>query len=170
MITSWYNWDCSKEMNVWEMTVRTNRCSLPERGLQHRCCSVTSHSNTQFTLNKESVKNWIWWQTSSHYLSSKSCNLFLEFSWDFLKDVRFILQASDTISVSSNPEGVVQLIKSPKQRLPSGSQPLIKWAGDHGYNPVTSYTNTPVANHFSIQLRESGMVNSTTDLSLTPRE
>eukprot|EP00066_Takifugu_rubripes_P007984 XP_003973872.2 PREDICTED: transforming growth factor beta receptor type 3 [Takifugu rubripes] len=74
---------------------------------------------------------------------------------------RLVIVASDTISVSSNPEGAVQLVKSPKQRLPSGSQALIMWAGDHGYNPVTSYTNTPVANHFSIHLRESVAVDPT---------
>lgn len=76
-----------------------------------------------------------------------------------------LLQASDTISVSSDPEGLVQVGKYPRQRLPSGSQALIKWAEEHGYNPITSYTNTPVANRFSIQLREPGKVNSTTDLN-----
>ncbi|CAG05637.1 unnamed protein product [Tetraodon nigroviridis] len=67
-----------------------------------------------------------------------------------------VIVASDTISVSSNPEGLVQVVKFPRQRLPSGSQALIKWAEEHGYKPITSYTNTPVANHFSIQLREPG--------------
>lgn len=69
-------------------------------------------------------------------------------------------QASDTISVSlgSVGSGAVQVIKSPRQNLPSGSQDLIKWAGEHGYGPVTSYTNTPVANHFHVRLRELGKI------------
>ncbi len=50
----------------------------------------------------------------------------------------------------------MQVSKSPKQHLPSGSQALIKWAVEHGYSPVTSYTSTPVANHFNIRLREPG--------------
>ncbi|XP_044055525.1 transforming growth factor beta receptor type 3 isoform X2 [Siniperca chuatsi] len=66
--------------------------------------------------------------------------------------------ASDTVSLSSNTERLMQVSKSPKQHLPSGSQALIKWAGEHGYSPVTSYTSTPVANHFSIRLREPDVV------------
>uniref|UniRef100_A0AAQ6IU18 ZP domain-containing protein n=1 Tax=Anabas testudineus TaxID=64144 RepID=A0AAQ6IU18_ANATE len=67
--------------------------------------------------------------------------------------------ASDTVSVSSDTERLMQVSKSPKQQLPSGSQALIKWAEEHGYSPVTSYTSTPVANHFSIRLREPDVVN-----------
>ncbi|XP_040040090.2 transforming growth factor beta receptor type 3 isoform X2 [Gasterosteus aculeatus] len=66
--------------------------------------------------------------------------------------------ASDTVSVSLNMERLMQVSNSPKQLLPSGPQALIKWAADHGYGPVTSYTNTPVANHFNIRLREPDVV------------
>ncbi|XP_070817017.1 transforming growth factor beta receptor type 3 [Chaetodon trifascialis] len=66
--------------------------------------------------------------------------------------------ASDTVSVSSNMERLVQVSTSPKEHLPSGSQALIKWAREHGFNPVTSYTSTPVANHFNIRLREPDVV------------
>lgn len=62
--------------------------------------------------------------------------------------------ASDTVSVSSQ----MSVSKSPKQPLPSGPQALIKWAQEHGYSPVTSYTSTPVANHFNIRLREPDVV------------
>ncbi|CAK6956293.1 LOW QUALITY PROTEIN: transforming growth factor beta receptor type 3 [Scomber scombrus] len=62
--------------------------------------------------------------------------------------------ASDTVSVSSNTEKLMLVSKNPKQHLPSGSQALIKWAEEHDYSPVTSYTSTPVANHFNIRLRE----------------
>lgn len=95
--------------------------------------------------------------------------MFFIFCWDFVDDFCFLLQASDTISVSSNPQEMVQVVKSPRQSLPSGSQALIMWAANNGYNPITSYTNTPVANHFSVQLREPGAIDSTTDVNLTIR-
>ncbi|XP_029285419.1 transforming growth factor beta receptor type 3 [Cottoperca gobio] len=66
--------------------------------------------------------------------------------------------ASDTVSVSLKTERLMQVSKSPKQHLPSGSQALIKWAGAHGYSPVTSYTSTAVANHFNIRIREPDVV------------
>ncbi|XP_071782347.2 transforming growth factor beta receptor type 3 [Centroberyx gerrardi] len=65
---------------------------------------------------------------------------------------------SDTVSVSSNTERLMQVSKTPKQHLPSGSQALIKWAEEHGFSPVTSYTSTPVANHFILRLREPDVV------------
>lgn len=46
--------------------------------------------------------------------------------------------------------------KSSKQSLPIGPQALITWAQGHGYSPATSYTSTPVANHFNIRLRNRG--------------
>ncbi|XP_076736863.1 transforming growth factor beta receptor type 3 isoform X3 [Maylandia zebra] len=58
--------------------------------------------------------------------------------------------ASDTVTVGSQ----ALVSKSPMQHLPSGPQALIQWASDRGHNPVTSYTSTPVANHFNIRLRE----------------
>uniref|UniRef100_UPI0037E92CB8 transforming growth factor beta receptor type 3 n=1 Tax=Semicossyphus pulcher TaxID=241346 RepID=UPI0037E92CB8 len=71
---------------------------------------------------------------------------------------RLDVVASDTVSFGSNTERLMQVSKSPKQRLPLGSQALIKWAGEHDYSPVTSYTSTPVANHFTIRLREPDVV------------
>lgn len=67
-------------------------------------------------------------------------------------------QASDTISIGSGSvgSGSVQVTKTQRQNLPSGPQDLIKWAEEHRYGPVTSYTNTPVANHFHVRLREPG--------------
>lgn len=60
----------------------------------------------------------------------------------------------DTVGLSPNTERLMQVSTTPKHHLPSGSQALIKWAEDHGYSPVTSYTSTPVANHFNLRLRE----------------
>lgn len=68
------------------------------------------------------------------------------------------LVASDTISVSSGTEKLMQVAKQPKQPLPLGSQNLIQWAEEHGYSPVTSYTSTAVANHFNLRLREADVV------------
>lgn len=73
-----------------------------------------------------------------------------------MKLLRSFPQASDTVSVNSNMEKLMHVTKSPKQHLPSGSQALIKWAEEHGWSPVTSYTSTPVANYFGIRLREPG--------------
>lgn len=66
--------------------------------------------------------------------------------------------ASDTISISSGTEKLMQVAKQPKQPLPLGSQNLIQWAEEHGYSPVTSYTSTAVANHFNLRLREADVV------------
>uniref|UniRef100_A0A8C7VK77 Transforming growth factor, beta receptor III n=1 Tax=Oncorhynchus mykiss TaxID=8022 RepID=A0A8C7VK77_ONCMY len=63
---------------------------------------------------------------------------------------------SDTISLSPNTERLMEVSKTPKHHLPSGSQALIKWAEEHSYGPVTSYTHTPVANTFNLRLREPG--------------
>ncbi|XP_019748682.1 transforming growth factor beta receptor type 3 [Hippocampus comes] len=66
---------------------------------------------------------------------------------------KLIVVASDSISISSGTERLMQVSKSPKQRLPSGPQALIQWAEEHHYGPVTTYTNTPVANHFNVWLK-----------------
>ncbi|XP_054645589.1 transforming growth factor beta receptor type 3 [Dunckerocampus dactyliophorus] len=62
--------------------------------------------------------------------------------------------ASDSVSVSSGTERLMQVSKSPKQRLPSGRQALIQWAEQHNYGPVTTYTSTALANHFDVWLKE----------------
>uniref|UniRef100_A0A3Q0S9T7 Transforming growth factor, beta receptor III n=1 Tax=Amphilophus citrinellus TaxID=61819 RepID=A0A3Q0S9T7_AMPCI len=72
--------------------------------------------------------------------------------------------ASDTVSVSPQ----ISAVKSPKQRLPSGPQALIQWAQEHGHGPVTSYTSTPVANHFNIRLREPGNMVDPLESKLPP--
>lgn len=76
------------------------------------------------------------------------------------------VQASDTVSVSSDNERPVQVSKSSRQYLPSGPQALIKWAAEQGYGPVTSYTSTPVANHFNIRLREPGKMKTKREIVL----
>uniref|UniRef100_A0A9J7XFH1 Transforming growth factor, beta receptor III n=1 Tax=Cyprinus carpio carpio TaxID=630221 RepID=A0A9J7XFH1_CYPCA len=65
---------------------------------------------------------------------------------------------SDTVSLSEDTERLMQVSKTVKQKLPAGSQALIQWAEENGFKPVTSYTNTPVANHFKLRLREQGIM------------
>uniref|UniRef100_A0A8C2JCW3 Transforming growth factor, beta receptor III n=1 Tax=Cyprinus carpio TaxID=7962 RepID=A0A8C2JCW3_CYPCA len=65
---------------------------------------------------------------------------------------------SDTVSLSEDTEKLMQVSKTVKQKLPAGSQALIQWAEENGFKPVTSYTNTPVANHFKLRLREQGIM------------
>uniref|UniRef100_A0A671SY30 Transforming growth factor beta receptor type 3-like n=1 Tax=Sinocyclocheilus anshuiensis TaxID=1608454 RepID=A0A671SY30_9TELE len=64
---------------------------------------------------------------------------------------------SDTVSLSEDTERLMQVSKTVKQKLPAGSQALIQWAEENGFKPVTSYTNTPVANHFKLHLREQDL-------------
>lgn len=40
--------------------------------------------------------------------------------------------------------------------LPSSHESLIKWAYEHNYSPVISYTKAPVANRFHLQLEDIG--------------
>ncbi|KAG7456698.1 hypothetical protein MATL_G00238690 [Megalops atlanticus] len=81
------------------------------------------------------------------------------------KSVNWVIQAqgvtgkldvltSDSVSLGPNVERMMQVSKAAKQRLPSGSQALIQWAEEQGYSPVTSFTNTPVANLFNLRLKE----------------
>ncbi|XP_061681004.1 transforming growth factor beta receptor type 3 isoform X2 [Syngnathoides biaculeatus] len=72
--------------------------------------------------------------------------------------------ASDSISVSSTTERLMQVSKSPKRPLPSGPQALIRWAEEHRYGPVTTYTNTAVANHFNVWLRQQDAVDHSESL------
>lgn len=50
----------------------------------------------------------------------------------------------------------MQVSKAVKQKLPAGAQALIQWAEENNYSPVTSYTNTAVANIFRLRVKEAG--------------
>ncbi|XP_076014327.1 transforming growth factor beta receptor type 3 [Genypterus blacodes] len=71
---------------------------------------------------------------------------------------RLNVLTSDTASVSYNTEKLMQVSKSVRQQLPTGSQELIQWAERRGFSPVTSYTGTPVANFFKLRLRKLDVV------------
>lgn len=53
-------------------------------------------------------------------------------------------------------ERSMTMSKSVIPDLPSSHESLIKWAYDHNYSPVISYTRTPVANRFHLQLDDTG--------------
>nr|XP_061833436.1 transforming growth factor beta receptor type 3-like isoform X1 [Nerophis lumbriciformis] len=63
--------------------------------------------------------------------------------------------ASDSISVSPGTERRMQVSKTPKQQLPPGPRALITWLHQHNYGATTSYTSTPLANHFDVRLLEA---------------
>ncbi|KAJ8418542.1 hypothetical protein AAFF_G00000410 [Aldrovandia affinis] len=65
---------------------------------------------------------------------------------------------SDSISLGPDTERQMLVSKTPKHHLPSGSQALIQWVEEQGYTPVTSFTSTPVANHFNLRLKEPDVV------------
>ncbi|KAJ7986418.1 hypothetical protein DPEC_G00339690 [Dallia pectoralis] len=77
---------------------------------------------------------------------------------------------SNTISLSPVDEKLMEVTKTAKNDLPSGSQALIKWAEDQDYGPVTSYTHTPVANTFNLRLRKPDVVDSLDSLDIFPPE
>ncbi|KAM9481970.1 transforming growth factor beta receptor type 3 isoform 1-T1 [Clarias gariepinus] len=62
---------------------------------------------------------------------------------------------SDSVSLNASTEQLMQVTKAVKQKLPAGAQALIQWAEENNYNPVTSYTNTAVANIFHLRIREA---------------
>ncbi|KAF5909406.1 transforming growth factor beta receptor type 3-like, partial [Clarias magur] len=81
---------------------------------------------------------------------------------------------SDSVSLNASTERLMQVTKAVKQKLPAGAQALIQWAEENNYNPVTSYTNTAVANIFHLRIREAvkGILSSTEvfDISEFPPE
>ncbi|KAG7326356.1 hypothetical protein KOW79_009757 [Hemibagrus wyckioides] len=66
---------------------------------------------------------------------------------------------SDSVSLNDSTERLMQVSKAVKQKLPAGAQALIQWAEENNYGPVTSYTNTAVANIFHLRVREAEVVN-----------
>ncbi|XP_060775716.1 transforming growth factor beta receptor type 3 isoform X2 [Neoarius graeffei] len=66
---------------------------------------------------------------------------------------------SDSVSLNASTERLMQVSKAVKQKLPAGPQALIQWAKQNNYDPVTSYTNTAVANIFHVCVREAEAVN-----------
>ncbi|MGH0177501.1 UNVERIFIED_CONTAM: hypothetical protein FKN15_001823 [Acipenser sinensis] len=81
------------------------------------------------------------------------------------KSVNWVIRAHGVIGkldvLTSDSAGIDKhsresaLITTAKLDLPSSAEALIKWVNDHGYGPVTTYTNAPVANRFHVRLEET---------------
>ncbi|XP_033884677.3 transforming growth factor beta receptor type 3-like [Acipenser ruthenus] len=81
------------------------------------------------------------------------------------KSVNWVIRAHGIIGkldvLTSDSAGIDKhsresaLITTAKLDLPSSAEALIKWVNDHGYGPVTTYTNAPVANRFHVRLEET---------------
>lgn len=66
------------------------------------------------------------------------------------------LQTSNSIGFGKETERSMTMSKSVIPDIPSSHESLIKWAYEHKYSPVTSYTKAPVANRFHLQLEHTG--------------
>lgn len=66
------------------------------------------------------------------------------------------MQAPNSIGFGKETERSMTMTKLVILDIPSSHENLIKWAYDHGYNPVTSYTIAPVANRFHLRIEDSG--------------
>ncbi|XP_062469140.1 transforming growth factor beta receptor type 3 isoform X2 [Pezoporus occidentalis] len=74
---------------------------------------------------------------------------------------------SNSIGFGKETERSMSMSKSVIPDLPSSHESLIKWAYEHNYSPVISYTKAPVANRFHLQLEDTEM-NDEEDHSLPP--
>ncbi|EMP36609.1 Transforming growth factor beta receptor type 3 [Chelonia mydas] len=63
--------------------------------------------------------------------------------------------APNSIGFGKETERSMTMNKLVIPDIPSSHEDLIKWAYDHGYSPVTSYTIAPVANRFHLRIEDS---------------
>ncbi|RMC08498.1 hypothetical protein DUI87_14743 [Hirundo rustica rustica] len=75
---------------------------------------------------------------------------------------------SNSIGFGKETERSMAMSKSVIPDLPSSHESLIKWAYEHNYSPVISYTKAPVANRFHLQLEDTEEMNDEEDHSLPP--
>uniref|UniRef100_A0A8C9FUC5 Transforming growth factor beta receptor 3 n=1 Tax=Pavo cristatus TaxID=9049 RepID=A0A8C9FUC5_PAVCR len=75
---------------------------------------------------------------------------------------------SNSIGFGKETERSMTMSKSVIPDIPSSHESLIKWAYEHKYSPVTSYTKAPVANRFHLQLEHTEEMNDEEDHSLPP--
>ncbi|XP_026511121.1 transforming growth factor beta receptor type 3 isoform X4 [Terrapene carolina triunguis] len=67
--------------------------------------------------------------------------------------------APNSIGFGKETERSMIMTKLVIPDIPSSHENLIKWAYDHGYSPVTSYTIAPVANRFHLRIEDSEEMN-----------
>ncbi|KAM8805643.1 transforming growth factor beta receptor type 3 [Eudromia elegans] len=75
---------------------------------------------------------------------------------------------SNSIGFGKETERSMTMSKSIIPDIPSSHESLIKWANEHNYSPVTSYTKAPVANRFHLQLEDTEEMNDEEVHSLPP--
>ncbi|XP_009079790.1 PREDICTED: transforming growth factor beta receptor type 3 [Acanthisitta chloris] len=75
---------------------------------------------------------------------------------------------SNSIGFGKETERSMTMSKSVIPDIPSSHESLIKWAYEHNYSPVTSYTKASVANRFHLQLEDTEEMNDEEDHSLPP--
>uniref|UniRef100_A0A8C3R9U3 Transforming growth factor beta receptor 3 n=1 Tax=Cyanoderma ruficeps TaxID=181631 RepID=A0A8C3R9U3_9PASS len=75
---------------------------------------------------------------------------------------------SNSIGFGKETERSMTMSKAVIPDLPSSHESLIKWAYEHNYSPVISYTKAPVANRFHLQLEDTEEMNDEEDHSLPP--
>uniref|UniRef100_A0A8C6YQ94 Transforming growth factor beta receptor 3 n=1 Tax=Nothoprocta perdicaria TaxID=30464 RepID=A0A8C6YQ94_NOTPE len=75
---------------------------------------------------------------------------------------------SNSIGFGKETERSMTMSKSIIPDIPSSHESLIKWAYEHNYSPVTSYTKAPVANRFHLQLEDTEEMNDEEVHSLPP--
>ncbi|XP_013816829.2 transforming growth factor beta receptor type 3 isoform X2 [Apteryx mantelli] len=75
---------------------------------------------------------------------------------------------SNSIGFGKETERSMTMSKSVIPDIPSSHESLIKWAYEHNYSPVTSYTKAPVANRFHLQLEDTEEMNDEEVHSLPP--
>nr|XP_023688531.1 transforming growth factor beta receptor type 3-like isoform X2 [Paramormyrops kingsleyae] len=73
----------------------------------------------------------------------------------------------DSVTLDSDTETLISKIS--RQDVPSLPQLLMQWAEEHNYSPVTSFTSTEVANHFTLWLRELDEVADPLKSTLSPQ-
>ncbi|XP_038600670.1 transforming growth factor beta receptor type 3 [Tachyglossus aculeatus] len=85
-------------------------------------------------------------------------------------DVKGALEviAPNSIGFGKENERSMSMKKSVRVDIPSTQESLIKWAFDHGYSPVTSYTMAPVANRFHLRLENNEEMSDEEDHSIPP--
>ncbi|XP_048457941.1 transforming growth factor beta receptor type 3 isoform X1 [Rhincodon typus] len=62
---------------------------------------------------------------------------------------------SDRDSINFNREASMTVVKKTSSDLTSTQIDLLRWAQEHGYSPVTSYTKASVANRVHLRLQEA---------------
>ncbi|XP_075792638.1 transforming growth factor beta receptor type 3 isoform X2 [Pelodiscus sinensis] len=67
--------------------------------------------------------------------------------------------APNSIGFGKETERSMTMTKLIVPDVPSSHENLIKWAYDHDYSPVTSYTKAPVANRFHVRIEDTDEMN-----------